>query len=45
MEGFWKMLNGMHDSNPEEYKKFIDGQMKGMNEEMEKQRKAEEEKF
>jgi hypothetical protein len=25
MEGFWKMLNGMAESTPEEYKTFIDG--------------------
>jgi hypothetical protein len=24
MEGYWKMLDNMSSSNPEEYKKFID---------------------
>ena len=30
MEGYWKMLDGMADSNPEEYKQFIDKQMDEM---------------
>jgi len=25
MTGFWKFLDNMAESNPEEYKKFIDG--------------------
>ena len=45
MEGFWKMLNGMADSSPEEYKTYISGQMKEMEDAFEKERKAEEEKF
>ena len=30
MEGYWKMLDNMNESDPEGYKKFIDGQMKEM---------------
>eukprot|EP00353_Schmidingerella_taraikaensis_P001280 CAMPEP_0185597054 /NCGR_PEP_ID=MMETSP0434-20130131/81125_1 /TAXON_ID=626734 ORGANISM="Favella taraikaensis, Strain Fe Narragansett Bay" /NCGR_SAMPLE_ID=MMETSP0434 /ASSEMBLY_ACC=CAM_ASM_000379 /LENGTH=53 /DNA_ID=CAMNT_0028225679 /DNA_START=121 /DNA_END=282 /DNA_ORIENTATION=- len=30
MEGYWKMLDNMAGSNPAEYKKFVDGQMKEM---------------
>ena len=45
MEGFWKMLNGMAESTPEEYKTYIDSQMKEMEATYEKERKAEEERF
>jgi len=30
MEGYWKMLDNMAGSNPAEYKKFVDEQMKEM---------------
>ena len=36
MTGFWKFLDNMAESNPEEYKKFIDGQMTDMKEELKK---------
>ena len=39
------MLNGLAESTPEEYKQFIDSQMKEMNEHVEKERKIEEEKL
>ena len=30
IEGYWKMLDGMSQDSPEEYKKFIDDQMTEM---------------
>lgn len=39
------MLNGMAESTPEEYKTYIDSQMKEMEATYEKERKAEEERF
>lgn len=39
------MLNGMAESTPEEYKTYIDSQMKEMESQYEKERKAEEERY
>lgn len=30
MEGYWKMLDEMAQSKPEEYKSYVDNQMKDM---------------
>lgn len=30
MEGYWKMLDNMHQSSPEEYDKFIKSNMEEM---------------
>ena len=43
MAGYWKMLNGMAESNSEEYKQFIDSQMKEMNDHLKVEREKEEE--
>ena len=45
IEGYWKMLDGMSQDNPDEYKKFIDSQMKEMKEYEEEEKKQEDEKF
>ena len=45
IEGYWKMLDGMSQDSPEEYKKFIDEQMKEMKEYESQERKQEEDKF
>ena len=42
MEGFWKYLDNMADSSPDEYQKFIDEQMKDMKEEVKKEKDQEE---
>ena len=41
MDGFWKFLDNMAESDPEEYQKFIDGQMKEMKTEMKKEEEKE----
>jgi hypothetical protein len=43
MDGYWKFLDEMSESNPDEYKKFISKQMDEMKEDKEKE-KAEETK-
>ena len=45
IEGYWKMLDGMSQESPEEYKKFIDEQMKEMKEYEAQEKKQEEDKF
>ncbi len=41
VNGFWKFLDELSQSNPDEYKKFIDGQMKEMKEEVVKEKEEE----
>lgn len=41
MQGYWKMLDNMSESSPEEYKKFIDEQMKDMSSEIKKEKEEE----
>ena len=43
--GYWKMLDGMAEKDPEEYKQFINSQMKEMKEHEKIERKQEEDKF
>ena len=45
IEGYWKMLDGMSQESPEEYKNFIDEQMKEMKEYEAQEKKQEEDKF
>ena len=45
MEGYWKMLDNMHQSDPGEYKKFIGTQMTEMKEVTAKEREESEAKF
>ena len=45
LQGYWKMLNGMAESTPDDYKKFIDKQMGEMNDHYAEERKKEMEKF
>ena len=45
LEGYWKMLDGMAEKDPEEYKQFIKGQMTEMKEHEKMERKQEEDKF
>ena len=45
MEGYWKMLDEMAGSNPDEYSKFIDKQMSEMKEFDKEETKKEEIKF
>lgn len=40
MEGYWKMLDNMNESNPDQYKKFIDDQMGEMKDHMSEEEKA-----
>ena len=42
MEGYWKMLDNMAGSNPEEYKKFIDKNMEEMKQHDQEETKREE---
>lgn len=37
MEGFWKFLDNMAESNPDEYNNYIKGQMTDMKQEMGKE--------
>lgn len=41
MEGFWKFLDNMAESDPDQYKKFIDEQMKDMKKEIKKEKEEE----
>ena len=41
MEGFWKFLDNMAESNPEEYKKYIDESMADMKSEIQKEKDQE----
>lgn len=41
VEGFWKFLDNLHESSPEEYKQFIDNQMKDMKEDLGQEQKEE----
>jgi hypothetical protein len=41
MEQMWKYLDNMAESNPDEYKKLIDEQMKEMKQEVDKEKEAE----
>jgi len=45
IEGYWKMLDGMSTDNPDEYKKFIDGQMTEMKDYEAQEQKEEDLKF
>jgi hypothetical protein len=45
LSGYWKMLNGMAESSPGDYKEFIDKQMGEMGDHYAEERKKEEEKF
>ena len=45
MEGYWKMLDEMSAGNPEEYKKFVDGQMEEMRAYDREETKKEEKKW
>ena len=38
MSGFWKFLDNLAESSPEEYNKFIQGQMSEMKEEIHKEK-------
>ena len=41
MSGFWKFLDNLSESSPEEYNKFIQGQMSEMKEELKKEKDVE----
>jgi hypothetical protein len=41
MEGFWKFLDNLSESNPDEYKKYIEGQMEEMKTETAKEKEQE----
>ena len=41
MEGFWKFLDNLAETNPDEYKKFIEGQMTEMKQEVTKEKEEE----
>ena len=45
MEGYWKMLDNMAQGSPEEYKQFVDGQMKEMRAYDAEETKSEEQKW
>ena len=42
--GFWKFLDNLHESSPEEYKKFIDEQMQEMKSTIGKEKEEETKK-
>jgi hypothetical protein len=39
MEGMWKMMDDMHESDPEEYRKFIEKNKNEMNEDHQQTKK------